>query len=290
MTRVFAAALATLALSAAAVSPASAFTVSWDVDHTQSSFTLTVPDQPVTLGDISGTLRLRNQNNAAWTTNTAPVDGILATDITPGFSSIQFLGGASSLVGLNTGSYRPNPAAFSTAATSTINTAGSFTNTSSAPAVYAARVNAFVGIVNLNLGYISFDNVSYDASSAAIAFAGTSFLANGITVGLADSRVNFDAINTIVGQPVGDAQSQSGPLSGINSGAGSGSMVNVGGTLYRLTVPINLPVTVTLSGLNLNATATGTLVAFANIPEPATLVTVMLGLAGLAGFAGRRKH
>lgn len=295
MTRVSAIALTTLALCVAAVSPASAYTVNWDVNPSLSSFTLTVPDQTVTLGTITATMRLRNQNNATWTTNTAPIDGLLATDIGVGFSTIQFLGGASSLVGLNTGNYRPNPAAYSTAATSTINTAGSFTNTSSAPAVFAARVNASVVVLGfpttLNVGYISFDNVSYDASSAAIAFSGTSFLANSINLGLADSRINFDGISTgLAGQVVGDTQGQSGPLTGVNASAGSGSMINVGGTLYRLTVPINLPVAVSLGGVNLNATATGTIVAFANIPEPTTLATFALGVAGLAGFSRRRKH
>lgn len=291
MTRVSKGVLAMLAVcTGLSASPAHAYLVSWDINPVQSSFTLTVPDQSVVLGTVTATMRLRNQNNAAWTTNTAPVDGLLATNLGLGFSSVQFLGGASSLVGVNSGTYRPNPAAYSTATTSTINTAGTFTNTSSAPAVFAARVNASVAIVGtLNTGYISFDNVTYDVSSAVTALAGTSFLSNALTVGLADSRINFDGISTIAGQVVGDTQAQSGPLNGVNTGAGAGSIVNVGGTQYRITMPISLPVAISLGGVNLNATATGVLVGYAFIPEPATAALLAAGVAALA-LRGRRQR
>lgn len=294
MRRVYKCALAMLALcTGLSTSPAHSFPVTWDINPSLSSFTLTVPDQSVTLGTITATMRLRNQNNAAWTTNTAPVDGLLATDLGLGFSTVQFLGGASSLVGVNSGNYRPNPASYSTSTTSTINTAGTFTNTSSAPGVFAARVNATVPALfgaTINVGYISFDNVSYDVSSIVTAMAGTSFLSNAITLGLADSRINFDGITGgLIPQVVGDTQAQSGPLLGVNTGGPAGSIVNVGGIQYRITVPINLPVTVSLGGVNLTATATGTVVGFAFIPEPATAALVVAGIVAL-GVRGRRRR
>ncbi len=292
MRRVFVGALATLVLSTGFfASPASAFLVSWDINPSLSNFRLTVPDQAVTLGTINATIRLRNQNNAAWTQNNAPVDGFLATDIGPGigFSSVEFLGGASSLVGVNTGSYRPNPAAYSTATTSTINTAGTFTNTTSASAVYAARVNA-TAVVTLNAGYISFANVQYDVASAVTALSGTSFLSSGLNIGIQDSQINFDGINTLVGQVIGDTQVQSGPIAAPNVNGAAGSIVNVGGTLYRITVPVDLPVFLSLGGVNINATATGTLVGFANIPEPATFALTGLGVAAFAAYARRRRQ
>ena len=268
-------------------SPASAFLVSWDVDPSLSSFKLAIPDQTTTLGTLTATMRLRNQNNGTWTTNNAPVDGLLATDIGAGISSIQFLGGSSSLVGVNTGSYRPNPAAYNTAVTDATNTAGTFTNTSSAAAVYAARVNASVSIITINVGYISFDNMSYDVSSAATAITGTSFLSNALTVGILDSTTHFDSVNGGT-TGIGDAQGNTGPISAVNSGAGAGSIVNLGGGNYRLTVPISEPVFINLSGVTLNATATGTLVAFAFIPEPATLMLLGAGVVGLAAYGRRR--
>ncbi len=299
MGRVFAARLAIVALSVALASPASAFLVSWDVNPTQSSFKLAIPDQTVTLGTITATMRLRNQNNATWTQNNAPVDGLLATDVGAGISSVEFLGGQSSLVGVNTGSYRPNPAAYNTAATDATNTAGTFTNTSAAPGVYAARVNASVSILTINAGYISFTNVSYDVASAALAVVGTSFLANTTTLGLADSTINFDSVNGGT-TGIGDTIGNTGPITALNSGAGSGSIVacpvlsasclDAGPNIYKLTLPVNLPVSVSLSGVNLNGTASGQVVGYAFIPEPTTISLIALGVAGLAGYRRRRSH
>ncbi|MCX5737037.1 MAG: PEP-CTERM sorting domain-containing protein [Proteobacteria bacterium] len=295
MTRVSKGVLAMLAVCTGfSAAPAQSFLVNWDINPSLSSFKLAIPDQNVTIGTLTVTMRLRNQGtNATWTTNTAPVDGLLATDIGPGvgFSSVQFLGGASSLVGLNTGNYRPNPASYSTSVTSTINTAGTFTNTSSGPGVYAAVVRGNLPVLGLqSLGFINFDNVSYDVSSAVTALSGTSFLSNALTLGVLDSRINFDGISVIIaGQVVGDTQGQSGPLNGVNTGAGAGSLVNVGGTQYRITVPVNLPVAISLGGVNLVGTATGTLVGFAFIPEPATAVLVAAGIVAL-GVRGRRRR
>jgi hypothetical protein len=295
MSRVFFGLLAALALSLGSLlpSPASAVAVSWDIDPTLSNFRLAIPDQSVTLGTVTATMRLRNQNNAAWTTNNAPVDGLLATNV--GFgginpNSVQFLAGASSLVGVNTGNYRPNPAVYNTAVTSTINTAGSFTATSSAQAVYAARVNAF-NILSFNTGYVAFSNVQYDLSSAVIGMSGTSFLSNSVGLGIVDSTVAFDGIEApLVGQVVPDTLAQTGPISATNTNGAAGSIVLVSGNLYRITIPINMPVNVNLQGIILTATATGTLVGFATIiPEPGTLALVAAGILGLA-IQGRKRH
>ena len=288
MSRVLAIRLAALGLCLGLfASPASAL-VMWDVDPSLSSFKLAIPDQSVKLGTLTATMRLRNQNNAAWSTNNAPVDGLLATNIGTGISSVQFLSGASSLVGVDTGSYRPNPNVYNTAVTDATNSAGTFTATTVDSAVYAARVNATVSIITVNTGYIAFDNVSYDLSSAVTALSGTSFLSNAITLGILDSRVGYDSIAAGT-TGIGDTLANTGPIAAVNSGAAAGSIVNVGGNLYRITVPINMPVFINLSGVMLNATATGTLVAFAEIPEPATLGLVAVGLAGLAMHGRRRR-
>jgi len=289
MIRVSAGRFALLAVCAGLLaSPASAFLVNWDIDPSVSSFKLAIPDQSTTLGTLTATMRLRNQNNATWTTNTAPVDGLLATDVGAGVSSIQFLGGASSLVGVNTGNYRPNPAAYNTAVTDATNSAGTFTNTSAAAAVFGARVNATVSILTINIGYISFYNTSYDLSSAVTAITGTSFLSNAVSVGIADSTTAFDSVNAST-SGIGDAIGQTGPISAVNTGAGAGTIQNLGGGNYKLTVPINMPVFVDLSGVTLNATATGSLVGYAFIPEPATLVLIGAGVAGLAAYGRKRR-
>lgn len=300
MIRMLTRAMASGALCAAfAASPAFAVSVSWDVNPAQSSFKLAIPDQTVTLGTITATMRLRNQNNATWSTNTAPVDGFLATNVGAGISSVEFIAGASTLSGVTTGSYRPNPAAYDTNVTDTLNTGGTFTNTTTAAAVFAARINAQVSIITLNVGYISFNNVMYDVGSVVLPVTGTSFASNSLALGLDDSTVMVDGISTIAGQVIPDVISQTGPILGTNSSAGAGSIVACpvvagscafgGVDLYKITVPINMPVALSLSGVNLNATATGTVVGYATIvPEPATLLIMASGLVGL-GILGRRR-
>src|SRR5690606_2652074 len=73
-------------------SVASAATIAWAIDSSQSSITLDVPDQSVSLGGTTATIRLRDAgNNNQWTQGrTAAVAGTLVTDYVDGVS-IEFL-------------------------------------------------------------------------------------------------------------------------------------------------------------------------------------------------------
>src|SRR4051794_7370980 len=111
MTRTIKCMLATMAACAISLSCATAraAAVTWTINSATSSVKLSIPDQtPPEVGDKIG---FRNQtgSGSSWTVgNTASVSGTLATNYFEG-GSLDFVPG-SSIVGLNSGNFRPNPA------------------------------------------------------------------------------------------------------------------------------------------------------------------------------------
>jgi hypothetical protein len=262
---------------------ASAAPLVWVVDPAQSSISLNVPDQVVVAGDTSITIRFRDAGNAStWNQGrTAPVTGTLVTNYVDG-SSIEFLGGAHDVYALTTGSFRPDPAAFDPIA-------GVYVGTTTAPAIYAARVRATVSLLSVDVGFVSFLDVRYDVLSGVLPIDGSgSFAANALTIGLADALLAFDGLNVSpLELPVPDAPpTPVGPLLGTNAVASA--LVTapdpIGDPLLRrLTIAVNVPFELDLLGTPLNASASGILVAYAYlVPEPGTLVLLAFGLAGLA--------
>jgi len=266
-----------------ASSIASAAPLMWTVDPAQSSISLNVPDQVVVSGDTSITIRFRDASNAStWNQGrTAPVAGTLATNYVDG-TSIEFLGGAHDVYALTTGSFRPDPAAFDPGA-------GVYVGTTTAPAVYAARVRATVSLLTVDAGFVSFLEVRYDVLSGVLPIDGSgSFAAHALTIGLADALLAFDGLNvTPLDLPIPDAPpTPVGALLGANAAASAFVTAPdpIGDPLLRrLTIAVNVPFQLDLLGTPLNASASGLLVAYAYlVPEPGTLVLLAFGLAGLA--------
>ena len=139
--------------------------LTFTVDSTQSYITLNIPNFSISGNGIA--IRGENRTNdaplsSAWsssttTGNTAFVSGTIATTVGGSFTgktltAIQFVSGANNLSALNSGNYRPNPAAYN-ALTSV------YSNNTNAPGNYAAiAASTLLG----NAVLISFDNVTYD--------------------------------------------------------------------------------------------------------------------------------
>jgi hypothetical protein len=278
--------VAALLWTLAAAAPSQAVVI-WNLDSVASTLSLAVPDQVLTINGTTATVQFRNQTPASppsvWNVgNTAKVGGTITTNYDEG-NSIEFLGG--DMFGLTSGNYRPNPAAFNSTSTNTANPNGQFTNTTQAAGVFGGRVRANVGLT-VDAGFFNFTATTYDVVSSALSISGTNFAANTLSMGIDTATLAFDGLSIIfVGQAIPDSN---GPLAGVygTNGAATGSVVApdpIGDPLLRrLTIPVSLPLVLNLEGTLLNASASGTLVAYAYVPEPGTLLLLGGGVLALA--------
>lgn len=293
---------AAIAALVCASSSAHAAPVTWTIDSNLSSLSLKINDTNFNVDGIGNvTLRVRNQNtsqNNAWNTgNTAKVGGTIDTNYVDG-SSIQFLSNQANVVGVNSGNYRPNPAAYTgdTNPDPILAEGGSFSNTTTAAAVFGARVrvSALGGLVNADGAFINFFNVNYELTSGVLGLAGTnSPFTNATTIGIQNSNLAVDGLTVLSQQVVDDQIAAVSNATASNTGA-AGTLTDLGGQLRQITIPILLNLVIPLDDTNtyvLTAVATGQIVATAEIPipEPSTFAMAGIGVFGLM-FAARRKY
>lgn len=270
--------------------------VTWTIDSPDSELDVVLPDQLVTLyNGATVTVQARSQTTVGsggnWSVgNHANLAGTFGTDYNDG-NSIQFLAGQSNIVGLDSGNYRPNPAAYAGGTINPDGTAsgGIFSNTTTAAGVFGARLHVVSGGVGFDAAFVSFYDLVGDLSSAVLPLAGTSFPANGISV-LGNSLLAEDGL---IG--VNDGIERITLLAGTNT-ASLGTIVDaIGPPLLReLVMPINIPVNIYVPSLSpnpLTGTVFGTLVATATVPEPSTGMLCGIGavVLGIASWRRRRR-
>ena len=249
---------------------ATASVVTWDVDPTLSYLRLTIPDQSVAITNLGNvTIRMRDANSTSqWTDaggRRAALAGVLVTDYTEALS-IRFLGGAHDLRALETASLRPNPTAWDAAT-------ASYTNTSSAPAALGGRARGSYLIATFDAAFLAFRSVRLDITNAgpgAIALSNGAFAANTTACGIQSALVDVDGLELPLGlgQPIPDVlHANLSPM--VQTNAAGGSITNLGGWLYQLTYPINLPeLALNLGDTAIAGSAAGLIVATAVIPPP----------------------
>ena len=235
------------------------------------------------------TLRALNPNSAAsastptgWTSgNSQNISGHFATD-TDFVSSIKFLNapGAKLIEGIDSVLFSPL-------------SDGSEPGTASAD--FATRLyigsGALIGGWNMEL---AFRNVLYDISSGAIAISSGAFASNSVSIGTLSENLAYKSRSpfglggaTFVGL-FGSGSATNVEGTSTNSvGAADGSISltpKVGGDVATLFLPFNIPITYALDSaglLNLKMNLTGTLVATAIVPEPATYALLTIGMSCL---------
>lgn len=272
--------------------------VTWNVDSAASFLRLTIPDTTLNLDGTSVIVRLRDSNNNAWSDNggrRAFIGGTIDSNFVDA-SSIEFLAGQTNLLGLNSGNFRPNPAAYNPAVTNAENPDGTYTNSTTAPAVFAAKARASLGslpFISLDAGYLAFRSVFFDLASGTLALNGSgAFVGGSNNFGISSASVDLDGLTvTGLGQPIPDTQGEVFTnLLGTNTNGGV--VTNLGGNDRRLDLPINIPIQIDLGdGIILNASAAGNIRAFATlvpVPEPSSVILASFAAFGLC-WAGRRR-
>lgn len=251
--------------AAGLASPAWAANVVWDVDPAASYIRLTVPDQDIDVPNLgNATIRLRDANSTSnWTDaggRRAALDGQIITDYV-NFTSIEFLGGAESIIALEQTNLRPNPTDWSGATQA-------YTGTSTAPAALGARVRGTY-IVTFDAAFMAFRNVHLDVDSSVIALAGDgTFTGSQSFFGIGSALIDADgiALPLNLGQPVPDLRAEDMPPTIAMNTAG-GVVENLGGRNRKLTYNIATAVTIQLDTVVINGSAAGVIVAYATIPD-----------------------
>lgn len=281
--------------------------VNWNIDSANSFVRLNLPlNVNTTISGIGAQIRLRNENNATWSDaggRRSNVQGTIATNYFDGSPTIQYLAGASSMQSINFGSFRPNPAQFSTSATNASSTGGTYTGTGGAPKSFYVRANAnALGFVNVTAARLGIRDVQYDAGGAPIALTGGggNYTApSGGNFGLIGGLYDLDAdvqggLLSAIGQITADVAGGSltsllgGPVNAANTGALS--ITNLGGLNRRLDQVINIPLAFDLGGFILNASIEGQIRAFATVPVPEPASLTLAGLAVTAVAFRRRRR
>lgn len=294
--------LAAGCLVALYASPAQAALVAWNVDPVLSQLRLAIPDQTLDLDGNTATIRARNQTGAttSWTVgNLANVSGTFLTNYQDGLApSVEFLsGGVGDLVGINSGSYRPDLDSYTGG---TVNPNGSasggfFDGTGGAPAVYGGRLRPTVLGITTDAGFFSFNDLSYSLASGPLSVnSGTGeFSANSVDFGVLGGLIGVDVISplllgfwpdTILAIPnlLSDNTAALGTIT-------SPDPINQP-LLRQLSLPLLVPIEIDFGGTVLQASFSGSIVAFATVPEPATGAQFCFGLGSLVCLAVRARR
>ncbi len=268
--------------------------ITWTIDSSVSQLTMTIPNQIINLPNGPVMLYTLNQTgpNTTWTVgNHAFVGGTIPTNYTDG-SSITFFP-VDSIVGLNSGSYRPNTAVYDPNALPF----PKFTDTSLAPAVFGMKFNANLAF---DVSYASFPALNFEMGSLQLPLSGVplgtqTFNPNAMSFGttglFAYDGVSVPGLGVVTpdfltGSPLSDTINSTGSAAAIVAPDPIGQPL-----LRRMTTPIRYDTHIDMGGgVFVEVLISGTIVSTAIVPEPSSLALGCAAFAGLALYLCRRSR
>jgi hypothetical protein len=264
------------------------------LDNTESYLTLSIPNFAYSGFNFNITGQNRSNGSpvtGAWTTgDMAFISGSFSTTIygafTPGgITAVQFISGSTSLTALDSGNYRPNPAAFNGAAQPP-----AYNDNSAAAAAYGGTIHLALGSFG-NAGLFSLSQVAFDLNAASpLTVTGGQFPVNTLETGLSSATLSSQALSLVLLGPIlPSVENSLVGLSAADLSAASATLTLAPNGDFTMTIPIIVPFSLSIGdGAYLNGTATGQLVARTD-PEPPTLLLAMLGLGSFAVIAHRKR-
>lgn len=268
-------------------SAARAALINWQIDSTQSSIAISIRDGSVNWNIDSVSIKIRNPGNAsspAWTIgNSAPLGGYIRTEYKEvGIRSIEFLdqpvGGWTALDSAN---YRPNPAAFNSANTNSLNPFGRYQNNTTAPAPFGASIRLEPSTFGPSYNaYMTWRDVSFQLQSMTgaepVAPGSGLFVGFHSLVGIKQLSAAFD--NALTSAPFSISYLPDRPTTTIDNPLMPnqiiyGYVTELEGLDRQMRIPINVEVPIDLRAIGLHQTymgLTGQVIAFATVPEPSS--------------------
>jgi hypothetical protein len=239
-------------------------TTVWTIDSGMSSMTLAIPQQPASVEIAPGPppllftadFRAANQGDSTfpWSVgNTSALAGTIRTS-TNYKTMIDFLGGTHNIDGQVSGSFQPLVGGGDGSAPA------DFGGTIQWRAIDALPEDPWEDVI-----LAAIRDVLYDIDSGVVPVSGGTFPATSLTVGALSASLDFRGVG-FVGSMVTPGTAVI-PASSAPNTAASASIAIVGSTA-TLTIPIDVPLAISASGVDLVAAITGTIVATNTLPIP----------------------
>jgi len=246
----------------------------WTIDDSKSTVSMRFAGENIVLSGQPMTLQFVNQSGTGsqWNVgNIAPLTGWLFANYDTNQQTFRFTNG-SSLNSVDSGAYRPDYITLGEQER-LVQQDLNYSNTGAAPAVFGGAIRATQLGVPITLAYYSVDAAKFTLNSGTLVVSQNSSglpqaNLNGVQAAVPVWSGNIDGISSLFGTVFADVNqvNRPGNLAGSSAGTAVFSQTNLrSGYDMRADISVSLSGQLALDGLPVFASATLTLVAYANV-------------------------